>query len=61
MNLLRVLMFLLCFPFGASAVTVKGYVFVDKNNNGVHDKTDGAVKDAIVSDQITTTITNSNK
>jgi predicted MPP superfamily phosphohydrolase len=33
-------------------------VFVDKNNNGVYDKPDGTVKDAIVSDQITTATTN---
>jgi predicted MPP superfamily phosphohydrolase len=42
-----------------SATTLKGYVFVDKNNNGIRDKSEAGVKDVIVSDQVTTTSTNS--
>lgn len=58
MNFIRLTLLLLCFPISASAITLKGYVFVDKNKNGLYDKTDGAVKDAIVSDQVTTAVTN---
>jgi len=45
-------------PVIASAITLKGFVFVDKNNNGVRDKNESGVKDALVSDQITITTTN---
>lgn len=58
MKLFQLSLVLLCLPLAASAVTLKGFVFVDKNRNGIHDKNDSGVKDAIVSDQITTTTTN---
>lgn len=43
----------------AQATTLKGYVFIDKNNNGVRDKNELGIKGVILSDQITTTTTNS--
>jgi predicted MPP superfamily phosphohydrolase len=46
-------------PLTSSAVKLKGYVFVDKNRNGIKDNGDSGVKDAVVSDQVVTALTNS--
>ncbi|MBA4055992.1 MAG: hypothetical protein C0490_14855 [Marivirga sp.] len=35
----------------SATVTLKGYVFVDKNNNGIRDKNEIGVKDVLISDQ----------
>ena len=55
--------FLFLLSFLASAcfsptpgTTISGYVYVDKNNNGVRDKNEVGVKGVIISDQVTTTI-----
>ncbi len=47
-----------CYSATSTAITVSGYVFVDKNNNGVRDKGEVGVKNVVLSDQITTTTTN---
>lgn len=54
------ILFLAAFSHSAtlSAITLKGYVFVDKNNNGIRDKGEVGVKDVVVSDQITIATTN---
>lgn len=43
----------------STPIRLKGYVFVDKNANGILDKGEVGVKDVVVSDQIATTTTNS--
>src|SRR6478736_3225102 len=60
MNPIRILILalLIYLPLTSSAITVKGYVFIDKNGNGVRDKNESGAKDVIVSDQVTTTLTN---
>ena len=35
------------------AITLKGYLYVDKNNNGIRDKNEIGVKDVVISDQVT--------
>ena len=47
----------ICFS-QASATTIKGYVYVDKNNNGVRDKNEAGLQGVTVSDQVTTAATN---
>lgn len=47
-----------CHSTISQATTLKGYVFLDKNNNGIRDKGEAGVKDVVVSDQIATTTTN---
>ncbi len=55
-----IIFFLAAYSYSAAtlATTLKGYVFVDKNNNGTRDKGEVGVKDVMLSDQITTTKTN---
>jgi predicted MPP superfamily phosphohydrolase len=59
MRPIQILLILLCLPVTASAIVLKGHVFIDKNRNGIYDANDTGVKDAIVSDQALTTLTNS--
>ncbi len=40
------------------AITLKGYLYVDKNNNGIRDKNEIGVKDVVISDQVTISRTN---
>ncbi len=55
---LFVFIFLSCSPIISFAVSVKGYVFVDKNANGIRDKNESGVKDVMISDQVTIVTTN---
>jgi predicted MPP superfamily phosphohydrolase len=45
-------------PLISSAITLKGYVFIDKNGNGVRDKNESGIKSVVVSDQVTIATTN---
>jgi predicted MPP superfamily phosphohydrolase len=59
MNPVRILILLLLYlPLTSFATTIKGYVFIDKNGNGVRDKNESGIKDVVVSDQVATTTTN---
>jgi len=55
-----ILLFLVVFYNQAisTPIKLKGYVFVDKNNNGIRDKGEAGLKDVVLSDQITATATN---
>ena len=41
-----------------SKISVHGYVYVDKNNNGIRDKNEEGVKDVGISDQREIVVTN---
>lgn len=60
MNLFRilVLVLLIYLPLTSSANTIKGFVFIDKNGNGLRDKNESGIKDVVVSDQVTIAKTN---
>ena len=58
---MRTPIFLYFFLFAfaeAFSAPISGYVFFDKNNNGIHDKNEVGIKDVTVSDQITVVKTN---
>lgn len=57
MRLLILVAGLLTSEFALSAPVV-GYVFADKNNNGIRDKGEDGVKDVLISDQVTVVSTN---
>jgi predicted MPP superfamily phosphohydrolase len=51
------LIFYSLLSISASAQMISGYVFVDTNNNGIKDKNEEGIKDVVVSDQVSTTVT----
>lgn len=58
---MRTPLFFYFFLFAAAeafSAPISGYVFLDKNNNGIHDKNEVGIKDVTVSDQITVVKTN---
>jgi predicted MPP superfamily phosphohydrolase len=52
-----IILAVLC-SLSASAISISGYVFYDKNNNGVKDKGEEGIKDVAVSDQFDVVQTN---
>jgi hypothetical protein len=58
MNRLTLIILAVCCSLAVSATPVSGYVFHDKNNNGIKDKGEEGIKGVAISDQVDVVLTN---